>query len=159
MSRTVPALGPRGEGWVVLQLLVLAAVGVVGLLAPGWPAAATTWLLVVGVVTAAAGGLLAVLGFRRLGSSLTAVPRPHDTAVLRAEGVYRRARHPIYGGILLVTLGFALLTSPWALVPWLLLVAVLSAKTVREEAWLHERYEGYGAYRARVRRRFVPYLV
>jgi protein-S-isoprenylcysteine O-methyltransferase Ste14 len=158
VAPSVPALGPRGEGWVVLQLLCLVAVAAVGLLAPGWPAAAAWWS-VVGVLTAAAGGLLAALGLRRLGPSLTAVPRPHETAELRAGGVYARARHPIYGGLLLVALGFALLTSPWALVPWGVLVGVLTAKSIREEGWLVERYPAYAEYRTRVRRRFVPFLV
>jgi protein-S-isoprenylcysteine O-methyltransferase Ste14 len=32
-------------------------------------------------------------------------------------------------------------------------------KSAFEETLLAERYSGYGAYRARVRRRFLPYLL
>lgn len=111
-----------------------------------------------GLAVAAAGGLLGWAGIRALGSSLTPFPHPADGTTLRQGGIYRRARHPIYGALLLVGLGFAGITSPWALVAWTVLLAVLLAKSAREERWLEERYEGYASYRARVRRRFVPFV-
>jgi len=39
-----------------------------------------------------------------------------------------------------------------------LLALVFWGKSIREETWLDERYPGYGAYRERVRHRFVPYV-
>jgi hypothetical protein len=33
----IPALGPRGEGWVAAQLVVGGLVAVLGFLGPGWP--------------------------------------------------------------------------------------------------------------------------
>lgn len=143
---------------MVLQLLALAAVGVTGLAGGRWPVAARTSLFALGLVVASTGGLLGWAGIRALGPSLTALPHPADGAALRQGGIYGRARHPIYGALLLVCLGFAGITSPWALVSWTMLLAVLLAKSAREERWLEERYEGYASYRRRVRRRFVPFV-
>ena len=157
-SSRLPALGPRGEGWVALQLAAIAAVGIAGVWGPAWTAGGRSWSLAGGLLSAAIGGALAWSGIRSLGPSLTALPRPGEGSALRETGVYARARHPIYGGVLLVSLGFVLITSPWAVVPWVLLTGILVAKSTREERWLIERYEGYVAYRTRVPRRFVPYL-
>jgi protein-S-isoprenylcysteine O-methyltransferase Ste14 len=113
----------------------------------------------IGVLLALGGGALAVLGVRHLGPSLTAFPRPLEDAELREDGVYGLVRHPLYGALLLLATAFALMTSPWALIPAAVLAPVLVAKSVREEGWLAERYAGYAVYRARVRRRFIPFLV
>jgi protein-S-isoprenylcysteine O-methyltransferase Ste14 len=155
----IPALGRRGEGWVALQMVALAIIGLVGLVGPAWAAGFSSAGRIVGLILAAAGAALGIAAVRALGSSLTALPRPADEATLRADGVYARARHPIYGAVLLVTGGWTLMTSWWALLPWFGLLAILLLKSHREEAWLTERYEGYPAYRASVRRLFVPFVV
>jgi protein-S-isoprenylcysteine O-methyltransferase Ste14 len=93
-----------------------------------------------------------------LGSSLTPFPRPHPRAQLREHGIYRLARHPVYGGLLLLALGWSLAEAPLGLIPTTLLALVLQLKVQREEAWLVERYPEYDAYRARTPRRFVPWL-
>ena len=154
----VPSLGRRGEGWVALQIVALALVLVSGWAGPAWPASWTAALRLAGAVLVVGGVVLAVAATRSLGSSLTALPRPAPSASLREDGVYARARHPIYGALLLVALGFAALTSWWAVVAWGFLLGVLLAKSAREEVWLAERYPGYPAYRARVTRRFVPFV-
>ena len=154
----VPSLGRRGEGWVALQFVALAAILLTGWMGPSWQSSWARALLVLGVVLVAAGGALAVAGVRGLGSSLTPWPHPVHDATLREDGVYARARHPIYGALLLLGLGFTALTSWWAFLPWAVLLAILLAKSVREEAWLTDRYERYAAYRVRVRKRFVPFV-
>jgi protein-S-isoprenylcysteine O-methyltransferase Ste14 len=65
-------------------------------------------------------------------------------------------RHPIYGGTLLVALGWSLLSSPLALFPTALLAFLLELKSRHEESMLAERFPEYEAYRRRVRWRFVP---
>ena len=62
------------------------------------------------------------------------------------------------GRSILLAAAFSLLTSPWALLPAAALSLILLAKSLREEHWLAERYPAYAAYRARVRRRFFPFL-
>ncbi len=147
----LPALGRRGEGWVALQVALLAAAVVAGLLGAAWPRAASLWL-------AAAGGLAAIAG-AGLGRQLTPFPRPMADGALRQSGVYRFVRHPMYGGALLIMLAWALISSPLALLPLGLAAASLDAKRRREEAWLLERYPSYAEYRRFVRRRLVPFIL
>lgn len=153
-----PALGARGGGWVILQFVVLGAAFAAGIAGPEWPAGASAWLMIGGSALVLVGIVLAAAGMRHLGSSITPFPRPGDEAELREHGSYRLVRHPIYGGLLLATLGWALATSPVALVPAVVLGLVFLGKSSREEAWLAERYDGYVDYRARVPKRFVPFV-
>jgi protein-S-isoprenylcysteine O-methyltransferase Ste14 len=140
-------------------MFAFAAVLTLGLTGPPWAARFADPLLIAGATVATLGGVLGSFAIRALGSSLTPLPHPREDAVLRTHGVYARCRHPIYGALLLVSLGWSLLTSPWAVIPWLALFAILLAKSTREEAWLTDRFEAYAAYRARVRRRFVPFVL
>ena len=152
----IPSLGRRGEGWVVAQSVAIVAIVVAGIAGPGWPDAVDAFLVVVGVALAAAGIALLAAGIAALGSSLTPYPRPLERSSLRDGGAYRLVRHPIYGGIFLLALGWSLASSPVALVPTAALALVFELKAGVEESMLAERFAGYAAYRARVRWRFVP---
>jgi protein-S-isoprenylcysteine O-methyltransferase Ste14 len=105
------------------------------------------------------GAVLGVLGVRRLGSSFTPVPLPRKHAGLRRDGIYKRVRHPIYGGLIVFMLGWSLCHSPVALAPTALLAAVFELKSRREELWLTERYPEYADYRAATPRRFIPWVI
>lgn len=155
----LPALGGRGEGWVVGQAVLLALVALLGL--PGLgalpPADLGRWvLLVVGLGLLGFGALVGMAGVRDLGASLTAVPRPKSGARMVDRGIYRRIRHPLYLAVVAVALGWSLaMASPAAVVAAVALAIWLDAKSRREEGWLIEAYEGYAAYRRRTAR-FVP---
>ena len=153
---SIPALGPRGEGWVLLQLVLILVIAILGALAlpaaiVGWPA---RWPFVIqGALLLGVGGWVVIQGARRLGDSLTAMPRPRDGASLVQDGIYARVRHPMYAGIVGLGLGWALVTlSLPALVAALVLALVLDLKARREEGWLAERYTGYPEYRSRTHR-------
>jgi protein-S-isoprenylcysteine O-methyltransferase Ste14 len=154
----LPSLGPRGEGWVALQFVLIALVALAGFVGPRWPSASRTPLLVVGVALGAVGIVMLVAGIRHLGNSLTPLPRPRADASLRQHGIYSVVRHPIYGGISLMSLGWSLARSPLALAACLPLAVFFELKSRREEAWLSERYANYAAYRARVRWRLLPWI-
>ena len=107
-----------------------------------------------------AGGLLILLGLglaalamRELGSSLSPLPRPRRRAVLVQTGLYARTRHPIYGGLILAAVGWALVSQSGL---HLLLAGILTgyvyAKAVREETFLLQRFPEYADYRARTKR-------
>jgi len=153
-----PPLGPRGEGWVALQGLLLVAVVLTAWLAPGWPAPVRTVGKVLAAVAVVPGLALAFGGIRRLGGALTPYPKPVEGAEMTQTGVYALVRHPIYGGTLVLCLAAALWTSPWALVPTAALGVLFEQKSRREEVWLVQAHPGYEEYRARVRRRFVPFV-
>jgi len=156
--RQPPALGRRGEGWVVLQTLLFAAIAGSGWVGVYWPGSVESYFGVVGLVLAPAGALLLVLGVLALGRSFTAFPRPHARAELRQGGILRLVRHPVYGGVLMLALGWALADAPIGLVPTALLALLFGLKAEREEVLLVERYPEYPAYRERTRHRFVPFV-
>lgn len=153
----LPALGQRGGGWVALQVVIFALAAVVGWLGMPWPTTARPWLWGVGGVVLVAGIVLLLAGGAGLGTQLTPFPRPVDTGALREDGIYGYVRHPIYGGVLLLILGWALISSPLTLLPFALAVGFFDAKRRREEVWLQAKYPGYSAYRERVTRSFVPF--
>jgi protein-S-isoprenylcysteine O-methyltransferase Ste14 len=87
-----------------------------------------------------------------------ALPQTAGHSKLKQSGVYALVRHPIYGGILLLSLAWSLARSPSALIPTGALAIALLFKSRLEERWLIDRHPAYAGYQERVRRRFVPYL-
>jgi len=152
---SIPALGPRGEGWVVLQFACFGLVAVAWWLAPVPPGGDVGdsldnvgYALVIAGALFAGGGLLALSRAR----ALATVPYPREGASLVEGGPYRFVRHPIYGGLILGSLGAALL-APWigSFAAAGLLAVILDLKRRREEAWLVEQYPAYEAYRGRTK--------
>jgi protein-S-isoprenylcysteine O-methyltransferase Ste14 len=154
----VPRLGQRGGGWVVLQFVLIAAVLVLGVLAPGWPEDARGWLKGAGALLVFGGALVLVLAARALGSGFTPFPKPAEGSELVDEGPYAFVRHPVYSGGLLVAVGVSLALSPWALAASGVLAVVWALKASVEERFLRERYPAYGEYCSRIRHRLVPYV-
>jgi protein-S-isoprenylcysteine O-methyltransferase Ste14 len=155
---SLPSLGPRGEGWVAIQGVLLVAEAIAGIQGPAWDGPGRVVSTVFGLVVIALGAFLAVRGVVDLRDGLTPFPHPRDGASLVDTGSYRLVRHPIYGGLVIASLGWGLLTAS---VPAVLGAAVILAffrlKSAREEAWLEARYPGYPAYRARTRR-MLPFV-
>ncbi|HEX2755216.1 MAG TPA: isoprenylcysteine carboxylmethyltransferase family protein [Candidatus Limnocylindrales bacterium] len=157
----IPSLGPRGEGWVGAQLILFVAIagfGVRDLEGHGLGAGMPFIVPAAGLALAAVGLLLAIRAIRDLGRSLSPFPRPPQGATLVDTGAYRFVRHPIYTGLVLAAAGWSLASgSLWAAASSLALLAVLDAKSRREEAWLTETFAGYPAYRARTKR-LIPFV-
>ena len=139
-----------------IQVLIMAAIPAVGGLAPEWPSSARLPLMVAGGAVLALGCALLVIAILTLGGYFAFTLRPAPSSALVTTGVYARARHPIYGGWILVGLGFALALSPWALLLAALLALELSGKSRVEERALVAHHPEYTAYRQRVTRRFFP---
>jgi len=157
MPARIPDLGPRGEGWVALQLILIVGTAVAGVAGgPAWSGLAREIGVVAGGCLLLLGGALCVRAGIGLGPNLTPFPRPTATNGLVETGVYARLRHPIYAGLIAAAIGWGLVTAaPAALALTLVLLLLFDAKARREEAWLAERHPGYAAYRSRTRR-FVP---
>ncbi len=153
--------GSRGEGYVVAQagLFLLIGLGLStwsGL--PAWPGWLSRVGLPLGGMLIGAGALLALAGLVYLGANLTPLPYPKDDTRLVARGVYRLARHPIYGGLILAAFGWALWRQGWLTLGYVVLLFLLfDRKAAQEEAWLQARFPQYEAYRRRVRK-FIPFL-
>ena len=146
----------KGVRFVAVQAVLFVAVAA----GPGWfggvgstgvPRAVAIGVMVVGLALALAAGF-------RLGRNLTPLPVPVDGGRLVTAGVYAFARHPIYGGLLMLALGWsALAGSLGTLVATLALWALFELKSRFEERALMARYPEYARYRAGTRR-FVPFL-
>ncbi len=146
----------RGGGWVLGQSVLM------GLVLAGAPLTRDAWDSNLGRwpgwLLVGAGAWLGIGGAVVLGRSRTIFPAPREDAALVTRGIYRRVRHPLYGSLMCLSAGWSLL---WASGVGLALGAVLSVflrfKAGREEQWLRERFPGYEAYAATVRR-FLPWI-
>jgi protein-S-isoprenylcysteine O-methyltransferase Ste14 len=154
----LPSLGPRGEGWVLIQGVLLVMVAAAGWsLGPDWSGPLRLVGIGGGTMLIAGGIVLAVRGVIDLGGAVTPLPRPRDGAALVETGAYAFVRHPIYSGLILAAFGWAIAQgSIVAVALAVTLAAFLRLKSAREEAWLELRYPAYAAYRARTRR-LIPW--
>ncbi|HEY2561261.1 MAG TPA: isoprenylcysteine carboxylmethyltransferase family protein [Caldimonas sp.] len=147
--------------------LVPLAVAVLLLWAPALPIAMlrlrflppAPWLPWAGAALVAAGLLFTVWARVHLGrnwSGIVTIKQDHE---LVTGGPYAFVRHPIYSGLSLAFIGWAIASGEWRGV---LAVAIVGAAFWRklrvEERWLHEQFDGaYDAYRQRVRA-LVPFV-
>lgn len=108
-------------------------------------------LSIVGTVMLAIGLALLFAGFMGLGKSLTANPVPNQDGVLVTKGIYSIVRHPIYVGLLGITLGLVVSSGVWAqIIVWIALAVLLVYKMRWEEVLLTAKYKGYAEYMTKV---------
>jgi protein-S-isoprenylcysteine O-methyltransferase Ste14 len=159
-SSHLPSLGQRGEGWVALQAVLFVLVWLAAVARVEWPAKISGTLAVAGLIVIIAGLLLLLAAVASLvaAKAMTPLPRPRTGSDVAVGGIYGFVRHPIYGAVLVLASGAALVGSPLALLPAAALAVVFDLKARLEEAWLEERDRSYAVYRARTPRRFVPGL-
>lgn len=146
---------------MIAQLVLFAIIGGAGFqtaITNGVPGSWGWQSLISGVVAICFGGLLAGRGVWDLRASFSPFPRPVVGASLVDTGAYRLVRHPIYGGLVLGALGWALVASSvLALAGCGLLLVLFAAKGRREEAWLEGIHPGYHAYQGRTKR-LIPWV-
>ena len=151
--------GPRGEWYVVTQVLlfVLVVWGPRHLADLGWPLSGTA-SFGAGVALMGLGVALSLAAAFNLGANLTPLPHPKDDARFVASGPYRLVRHPMYGGVILLALGWAFYVEGALTLAYAVLTVVFfDIKTRREENWLMRRFPEYAAYRQRVRK-LIPFV-
>lgn len=152
----LPSLGPRGEGWLIGQIVFIVAIAS----APGdaWAEPAPTIGRWSGALLLLGGLAVAARAIFDLGPNLTPFPRPRQAGVLVEHGIYRVVRHPVYAGLVLITVGWSLIhASLTGLVLSAVFAGFLDLKARREEELLAAAFQGYEAYRRRTKR-FVPGL-
>jgi len=161
MTSRLPALGPRGEGWVLGQAALLAFILLAGLHDLSESGSANPWGtvgVVAGVGAIGISGLVVAWSVRALRASLSPFPRPVADAPLIQSGPYRLIRHPIYSGLVLGAIGWGLVTgSTLAMAGAGVLLLLLVGKSMREEAWLSAAHPAYDDYRQRTKR-FIPWV-
>lgn len=139
----------RGVALVALQFVLLGVL----LTAPRLPepyGALTPVISLLGLALMAVAGAILLVSFVALGNSLTASPLPKQQSQLVTSGLYAYVRHPIYSGLLLLSLGVVLDAGWWpqALVA-LMLFGLLRIKAQFEETLLRKKYPKYAAYAAK----------
>jgi len=105
------------------------------------------------------GGLLLIaISLFHLGSNITPFPTPVNHSTLITHGIYKIIRHPIYTGILFITLGIAFYTASYPrLAVTALLFILFHYKSRYEEQMLIEKFPGYVDYKLNTGR-FLPKL-
>jgi len=153
--------GARGEWLVFIQVVLIGLVFLGPRTVAGWPVwpfPFTRICTVLGGVFMVGGGFLLVAGLVRLGRGLTPLPYPKDGAELVQTGPFALVRHPMYGGGLMLGLGWALFTHGWLTLGYVVALFVfLDVKSRREERWLAERFPTYAPYQRRVRK-LIPFV-
>lgn len=149
----------RGELWVLVQFILLGLIAFAPRIDEGWGSdLLNTVSQIIGGVCLMIG--LALVGFaaQSLGGSLTALPYPKDDGRMTERGVYSYVRHPMYGGVILSALGWALFaTSPIGTALSIGLIFFFDRKAAQEEIWLADKYPGYAAYKKRVKK-LIPFV-
>jgi protein-S-isoprenylcysteine O-methyltransferase Ste14 len=139
----------RGYAYVALQFVLLGVL----LTAPRLPepyGEFTPFVSLMGLVLMAIAGVILLVSFAGLGNSLTASPLPKQRGQLITTGLYSYVRHPIYSGLLLLSLGAVLDAGWWPqLVVALMLFLLLRIKAQFEESLLRKAYPKYAAYAAK----------
>lgn len=146
----------RGGWWVVAQVPVLLGAFLLPLCTGAGTLGFANPMHWAGFALTAAGGVASLLGLVTLGDALSPFPRPRDGSTLKQHGIYKLVRHPIYSGLMLGSIGWALWWGSVAGVVYGAIVIVFfDRKAAREERWLREQHAGYAAYARRVKK-FLP---
>lgn len=161
MTRDAWWRGSKGEWYVVIQfaLFLLIIFGPRHVDAwPSWPVSLAGGASAVGGVLLGLGCVACLLAVFHLGSNLTPLPHPRAGARLVMSGMYRFVRHPIYFGVILMALGFAMwVQGSLTLLEALVLALFLDIKSRREERWLVAHFADYPDYRQRVKK-LLPFI-
>jgi protein-S-isoprenylcysteine O-methyltransferase Ste14 len=153
---------PKGSGigFVVVQAVLLGILffGPRNLNPDASVTQAQGLLLWFGYGTFILGSTLALMAAIHLGKNLTPLPRPKENAELIQRGLYRFVRHPIYFGVIVLSVGWGLMqqsTLVWLYV--LTIIIFFDIKSRKEEEWLKAKFAAYADYQGRVRK-LIPWV-
>ncbi len=151
----------RGEWYVVAQSILFALIA----FGPGWgdvhldvPGPLRIVSLALGAALGLIGLVLALAGVFGLGDNLSVFPHPKDNATLVQSGAYGVVCHPIYAGLIVGAMGWALLNASVLTFGYAVALFVFfDVKSRREERWLMRTFPAYAAYRTRVHK-LIPFV-
>ena len=104
------------------------------------------------------GYLLIFLVFKENSYASTVIQVEEEQRVI-ATGPYAIVRHPMYSGMLLISLCSPLaLGSYWAVIPSLLMIPLLILRIRNEEDVLGKKLAGYREYSLKTRYRLIPFI-
>ena len=150
----------NGIGFVVVQAVLLGILffGPSHLNSDAGIATSNGLLLWLGYGIFILGTAIALIAAFNLGKNLTPLPRPKENAVLIQVGLYRFVRHPIYFGVIVLSIGWGLIQQSTLVWMYVLIIAIFfDIKSRKEEQWLVERFSAYVNYQGRVRK-LIPWV-
>lgn len=144
------------DRWVIVQFVLVATIVTVTPLTrihmPTWAWVFGFFLLMEGV------GMLHIAVFN-LGWNVTPAVTPKEDGELVTQGLYGIVRHPMYGGLIIMALGWSLFWGTWlGFIFSIALIFFLNAKAEAEEKLLNEKFPAYAAYKAQVTKKLIPYI-
>lgn len=100
-----------------------------------------------------------VLSIIQLNSSLTPFPTPKENASLITNGIFKYIRHPIYSGIILMTLFYGIYCENfYKILIGILLFIVFYFKSNYEENLLKSKFVSYSNYMSKTKK-FIPFVI
>ena len=103
--------------------------------------------IISGIAISINGLRISIKAFIDLGDNLTPLPYPMKESIFISNNSYKNSRHPLYKGILLISLGICIsLTSMIHLLLFLSLSFLLKAKALKEEQMLKIKFTEYEDY-------------
>ena len=104
------------------------------------------------------GTITALIAAINLGKNLTPLPRPKENAELVQGGLYRLVRHPIYFGVIVLSIGWGVIQQSMLVWLYVFMIAIFfDIKSRKEERWLVEQFSAYAGYQRRVRK-LIPWV-
>lgn len=151
----------RGELFVIAQFITFSLIA----FAPRTISALPEWNSNIKCISSVTGGFLlaagiviAAAGTIHLGRNLTPFICPKEGAILLEKGAYRLVRHPIYCGLLMISLGWGFwVHGELTLCYGMVLFLIFGMKAKREEQLLSVTFPGYAEYSRRVKR-LIPFI-
>ena len=138
----------KGEWYLFSQILVILLH-----LIPPYPKienialSINTLLIIIGLVISVQGLIIVFKAFIDLGDNLTPLPYPITESSLIKTNSYRNIRHPLYKGLLFISLGICIFSL--SLIHMILLISlafILKTKALKEEEMLKIKFPEYKKY-------------
>ena len=98
------------------------------------------------------GLILIIISLNSLGQNISALPQPREKSNLITRGIYSWIRHPMYLGLISISLGNLFFNGSLSkLTLTILLIIVILIKVRYEEEYLIKRFPNYIKYKKKVK--------
>ena len=138
----------KGEWYLLSQILLILLHFI-----PPYPKiehlgfAINTISIIIGFSLAFKGLIIAIEAFQDLGGNLSPLPYPIKESILIKDNSYQKVRHPLYKGILFISLGICIFSlSLIHLFLFISLSYILKIKALKEEEKLKIKFPEYKKY-------------
>lgn len=138
----------KGEWYLFSQILII----ILHLL-PKYPKTGyisypiNIFIIIIGIAISIMGLIIALKAFIDLGDNLTPLDYPMKKSILIKNTSYHNSRHPIYKGLLLISLGISIFSlSLINLFLFISLAYILKTKVLKEEERLRIKFSEYKKY-------------